>query len=150
MTAKIIRTYLDTGVLIRAFQVGAKNKDRASDIICDSGREFVVSDVLKLELIPKAFFHKQEEEVAFYEAFFKKAAYQVEISPALVAKAIELASKYDLAPCDALHLSAAIEAQVDEFITTEKPTKPFFRVQLLDLQIISLYVPPSKSDKSQK
>ncbi len=148
MTAKIIRTYLDTGVLIRAFQVGAKTKDRASDIISDDNREFVVSDVLKLELIPKASFHKQEEEVAFYQAFFKNAADQIEISPALVAKAIDLASQYDLAPCDALHLSAAIDAQVDEFITTEKPTKPFFRVESLNFKIISLYVPPSQSDES--
>jgi len=63
----------------------------------------------------------------------------IEINTALVEKAIALASEYDLSPCDALHLSAAIEAQVDEFITTEKPTKPFFRVQELDFQIISLY-----------
>lgn len=87
--------------------------------------------------------------MTFYEDFFKSAILSVEINPALVAKAIALASEYDLAPCDALHLSAAIEAQVDEFITTEKSTKPFFRVQELDFQIISLYVPPSKSDKSK-
>jgi predicted nucleic acid-binding protein len=148
MTLKIIRTYLDTGVLIRAFQVGAKNEDRASDIISEDNREFVVSDILKLELIPKASFHKQKDEVAFYEAFFKSAILSVEISQALITKAIELASEYDLAPCDALHLSAALEAQVDEFITTEKPTKPFFRVPKLDFQIISLYVLPKLQSDS--
>jgi predicted nucleic acid-binding protein len=146
MSLKIIRTYLDTGVLIRAFQVGAKNEEQASDIINDSNREFVISDILKLELIPKATFHKQKDEVAFYEAFFENAILSVEISSTLITKAIDLASKYDLAPCDALHLSAAIEAQVDEFITTEKPTKPFFQVSKLDFQIISLYLPPSNAD----
>lgn len=88
MSLKIIRTYLDTGVLIRAFQVGAKNEDRASDIINDSNREFIVSDILKLELIPKATFHKQKDEVAFYEAFFENAILSVEIRSALIAKAI--------------------------------------------------------------
>jgi len=142
------KTFLDTGVLIKAFQSPLEEGKKAFNIVTASDREFVVSDLLKLELLPKARFHKQSKEVAFYEDFFKSATLSIEISPVLVEKSIELASEYDLAPCDALHLSAAIEAQVDEFITTEKPTKPFFRVQELDFQIISLYVSPSKSDHS--
>lgn len=98
-----------------------------------------MSDLLKLELLPKARFHKQSREVAFYEDFFKSATLSIEISLELVTKAIELASQYDLAPCDALHLNTAIEAQVDEFITTEKPTKSFFRVQCVNFQIIYPY-----------
>jgi len=133
------KTFLDTGVLIKAFQSPLEEGKKAFNIITDPNRQFVVSDLLKLELLPKARFHKQSKEVAFYEDFFNSATLTIEVSPELVAKAIELASEYDLAPCDALHLSTAIEAQVDEFITTEKPTKPFFRVQGLDFQIISLY-----------
>ncbi|MDM8557288.1 PIN domain-containing protein [Candidatus Parabeggiatoa sp. HSG14] len=143
------KTFLDTGVLIKAFQSPLEEGKKAFNIVAAPDRKFVVSDLLKLELLPKARFHKQSKEIAFYEDFFKSATLSIEINSALVEKAIALASEYDLAPCDALHLSAAIEAKVDEFITTEKPTKPFFRVQKLDFQIISLYVPPSKSDKSK-
>ncbi len=138
------KTFLDTGVLIKAFQSPLEEGEKAFNIVTTTDRQFVVSDILKLELLPKARFHKQSKEVAFYEEFFKNATLSIEITPIMVAKAIELASEYDLAPCDALHLTAAIEAQVDEFITTEKPTKPFFRVQKLDFQIISLYVLPTR------
>jgi hypothetical protein len=141
------KTFLDTGVLITAFQSPSGEGKKAFNIVTDPDRKFVVSDLLKLELLPKARFHKQVKEVTFYEDFFKSATLFIEINTALVAKAIALASEYDLAPCDALHLCTAIEAQADEFITTEKPTKPFFRVQALDLEIISLYAPPAKNEK---
>lgn len=142
MATKLIRTYLDTGVIIRAFQLGLKANDSISEILGDSTREFIVSDVLKIELFPKARFHKQLREVAFYQDFFDEAVVLVETTPALMSSAINLASQYNLAPCDALHLSMAIEAQVDEFITTEKPEKPFFKVPVLNFQLTSIYRSP--------
>jgi hypothetical protein len=48
-----------------------------------------------------------------------------------------LASRYDLTPIDALHVSAAVIAGVDEFVTGEKDTKPMFRVQ--EVKVVSLY-----------
>lgn len=47
------------------------------------------------------------------------------------------ASDYDLAPIDALHISAAVMADVDEFVTIEKDTKPMCRVR--EVTVISLY-----------
>jgi hypothetical protein len=139
MTVKLIRTYLDTGVIIKAFQKGLIAKGPVSDILTDSRREFVVSDVLKIELFPKPRFHKQARELEFYERFFQAAVLQIETTPAIMARAIELASRFNVASCDALHLSVAIEANVDEFITTEKPNKPFFQVTGLNFRMTSIY-----------
>jgi len=139
MTTQLIRTYLDTGVIIKVFQKGLKAKNLASDIFTDPRREFVVSDVLKIELFPKPRFHKQAKELEFYEQFFQKAVLQIETTPALMARAIDLASRFNVASCDALHLSMAIEANVDEFITTEKSVKPFFQVTGLNFQMTSIY-----------
>jgi hypothetical protein len=37
---------------------------------------------------------------------------------------------------DALHVAAAILAEVDEFITTEKPGKPLYRVK--DINVLPI------------
>jgi len=61
----------------------------------------------------------------------------VTCKPALVEKAIDFASYYNLHPLDALHIAAAYEAEVDEFVTLEKPTKPICQVQ--EIKVISIY-----------
>ena len=64
------KTFLDTGVLIKAFQSPLEEGKKAFNIVTATDRKFVVSDMLKLELLPKARFHKQSKEIAFYEDFF--------------------------------------------------------------------------------
>jgi predicted nucleic acid-binding protein len=133
---------LDTSVIIKAFQKGLNVKNPALDMMTDPRREFVVSDVLKIELFPKPRFHKQAKELDFYERFFRQAVLQIETTPAIMARAIDLASQFNVASCDALHLSVAIEANVDEFITIKKPQKPFFQVTGLNFQMTSIYEAP--------
>jgi hypothetical protein len=48
-----------------------------------------------------------------------------------------LAKTYDINPMDALHISAAILAKADEFITAEKNNKPLFNVNVIRLTIKS-------------
>ncbi len=48
-----------------------------------------------------------------------------------------IACKYGLAAMDALHIAAAISVGAEEFITTEKPTKPMYRVT--GLKVVSLF-----------
>jgi hypothetical protein len=43
---------------------------------------------------------------------------------------------------DALHVACAIAGHAGEFITFEKPTKPFFRIPPEVLRITSLYETP--------
>ena len=49
-------------------------------------------------------------------------------SPEVTKNAIELASRYNISPMDALHVGVAQVAKVDEFITLEKWTKPMCQV----------------------
>ena len=51
--------------------------------------------------------------------------------------AYNIGCKYGLAAMDALHIAAALSLDAREFITTEKPTKPMFRVS--GIKIISIF-----------
>lgn len=130
------RTYLDSGVLIAAWQGTDDIYTNAMLILDDADRAFVISDFIRLETVPKPTFLKKPDEVAFMEKIFARAAVIVESSSALTAQAVKMACKYNLAPVDALHISAALTAKVDEFITSEKSTKPLFSVT--ELQVTSL------------
>jgi predicted nucleic acid-binding protein len=130
------RTYVDANVLIAAFQGDEATAQRAQAILDDPERALVISEYVRLETLPKPVFHRREEEVAFMEAIFT-AAERVSSSESLVQNAVTLAAQYDLAPVDALHASAAIQAGVDEFVTLEKPSKPLFR--LTEIRMVSIY-----------
>lgn len=64
------RTYIDAGVLIAAVRGSGPIAQRALDILDDPDREFASSIFVKLEVLPKAIYHKSEVEAAFYQAFF--------------------------------------------------------------------------------
>lgn len=132
-------TYLDTGVLIAATNGNHKLFEKAFALIDDPDREFVVTDFLKLELLPKPTFHNEAEEVDFYKAFFSNAAVTLDTTPVKTANALTLACSYGLSAVDAIHLQTAIDANVNEFVTTEKPTKPYFRIQQPTFLLTSLH-----------
>lgn len=134
------RTFLDSGVLIAAFRGQEPLASLAFQIIDDPGREFVVTDILRLELIPKAVYEHQEDEVKFYNDFVGSAA-DIPVTPQSTSAALSLAERYGLNACDALHVQAACEGAASEFITTERPEKPFFRVNENGLTMISLAQP---------
>ena len=67
------RTYLDTNVLIEAFQGEKAAAFRALEVLDDPERRFVVSDYLRLEVLPKPTFHGRAEEVQFMRTFFENA-----------------------------------------------------------------------------
>lgn len=130
------KTFVDTNVLIAAFQGTNEISTKALMILDDPEREFIVSDYLRLEVIPKPMFHHRQEEVEFMEAFFASALEVVSSTHILTLQAIEIACKYDLHPLDALHASVAVQAKADEFITLEKESKPFFRLDNLNVKCL--------------
>lgn len=130
------RTYIDANVLIAAFQGEERISRRAMEVLDDPDRLFVVSDFLRLEVLPKPSFNKRTEEVQFMNAVLENAAENVPCNSDVIEKAIKLASIYDVAAMDALHVGAAITASVDEFVTLEKPTKPVCRIS--EIKITSL------------
>ncbi len=131
------RTYIDANVLIAAFQGEEQIARQAMEVLDDPTRLLVVSDYLRLEVLPKPTFHKQREEIEFMQAIFEGAAENVITSSKLTEFALDMASKYDMTPVDALHIGAAMIAGVDEFVTMEKPTKPICRVE--EVKVVSIY-----------
>ncbi|MBR8838850.1 MAG: PIN domain-containing protein [Stigonema ocellatum SAG 48.90 = DSM 106950] len=130
------KTYIDSGVLITTFQGVQSASIRANTILNDGNREFVSSQFVKLEVLPKAIYHNQLDEVQFYETFFAAVSHWVTELEQITQDAYQLACTYALASMDALHVAAAVRLKADELITTEKPTKPMHRVT--QIQIFSL------------
>lgn len=137
-----IRTYLDTGVLIAAYQGDHASHEAAIKIITEGAeREFVSSDLVKLELLPKALFNKRDEEFEFYNTFLSNVDV-ISLDPNSISDgAYKLSSQYGLAACDALHIHTAINSSVAEFITTEKKGKAFFRIPANILTSTTIHVP---------
>jgi predicted nucleic acid-binding protein len=131
----VTRTFVDAGVLIAA-ACGVPNiSDIALRLLDEPKRVFITSDLVRLEVLPKPTYHGFQDEVAFYEAFFTNAR-RVAVSKQLLEDALREACQWGLSACDAIHVAAAKRAKCVEFHTTEKPSKPLFRVS--GIRIVSL------------
>lgn len=130
------KTFLDSNVLITAFQAIDEVWQKAMEIIDDPEREFIVSDYLKLEVIPQPTFHRRHEEIQFMQAFFDSASLHVSPTPLITSRAIILACRYSLGPMDALHAGTAVVSEADVLITLEKPEKPL--CQIKEIKVVSL------------
>ncbi len=130
------RTFADAGVLIWAARGIEPLASAALQLLTAADREFVGSDFLRLELLPKAAYNKQQAEEAFYHRFFAGMALSVPTSPQLMALAEQQAIRYGLSAIDALHAAAAQLADATELHTTERSTSPLFRVR--ELIVISV------------
>lgn len=131
-----MKTFLDSGVLLHAWR-GETLSGAAMKLIDDDTREFFTSQLVRLELLPKARFEKRPREVAFYEAHFADCAGSQPLSQELGREAGKFAARHGLAGPDALQIAAAIRQGVGEFYTSEKPGKPMFRVK--EIRVISLF-----------
>ena len=90
-----------------------------------------------LETLPQARHEKNRSEQEFYATHFAGVVHCECLSEALGKAAERLAGQYGLAGPDALQIAAAIRQGVTEFVTSEKPSKPMFRVK--ELKVVSLY-----------
>jgi predicted nucleic acid-binding protein len=130
-------TFIDAGVLIAAVRGNAEVARRAFEVLNDPQRSFASSEFVRLEVLPKAVFHKQGEEAAFYEAYFRGVDQWVEPDLAVVEGALALGIKNGLSALDALHGAAALLANASEMVTTEKSGKPLHR--LTHLKVTTIY-----------
>ncbi|HRY15399.1 MAG: type II toxin-antitoxin system VapC family toxin [Candidatus Competibacteraceae bacterium] len=133
----IKRTYVDSNVIISAFQSKTASAILALSVLDDLKREFITSAFVRLETLPKPRVHGFLEEVRFIENFFDRCVDQITVDDLLVEHAESLATTYDLSPLDALHVAAAIRGRAHELVTLEKATKPMCRVK--ELSVISIY-----------
>jgi predicted nucleic acid-binding protein len=129
----MIRTFIDTGVLVTAARGSDNTVQRSIDILQDPDREFASSPFLKLELLPKAIYNQRQPEIVFYEAYFAMVTYWATDLEAIMAAAYREVAEFGLGAMDALHIAVAVGAE--EFITSEKPEKSIHRTP--SIRIIS-------------
>jgi predicted nucleic acid-binding protein len=130
-------TFLDSNVLIAAATGSGKHAPQAVSILNDPIRTFASSPFVRLETLPKAVFHKQKQEVAFYEAYFQSVNNWIADCEAMVKEAEKVGCQFGLNMGDALHIAAALMAKADEFITAERPASPFKNVMVIT--VVSIY-----------
>jgi predicted nucleic acid-binding protein len=128
---------VDSGVLIEAFRGSSAIAISALAILNDANREFVTSEFVRLEVLPKPTFQRRLIEVAFYNAFFAIVAQSAPITRALVRLAMRRAEEFGLSAVDALHVAAAETTGAVELITSERPTSPLSRVT--SIRVVSIH-----------
>jgi predicted nucleic acid-binding protein len=131
-----IRTFVDADVLIWAARGREPLSDAGMAVLTNSNREFVASEFLRLEVIPKAAYNQQAAEEAFYQRFFDAVEHWCDVSSPLISRAHQTAIRYGLSAIDAIHVASAHTMAADELVTAERPTSPLFRVQ--EVPIVSI------------
>ena len=119
-----------------AFRGTGREGDLALELLDDREREFASSIFVMLETLPKTEFFEREQERRFYQRFFRDISKWATIDVELTESAFHIASAAGLAAIDALHLAAAHQTQCEEFVTTEKHTKPIHRTNLMAIKTI--------------
>ena len=130
------RTFLDAGVLIVGARGTESDRERVLAILEEPGRSFLASPFLYLEVVPKATYHKQQAERAFYDRYFKDATW-IRDFERMDETARRESEKHGLGAMDALHLAAAYLGNAADLITTERPAKPLYRSGLAE--VVCLY-----------
>lgn len=129
-------TYVDSGVLIFAARGNTEAAALALPFLEDPSREFITSEFVKLEVLPKPICFRKDAEVEFYNAFFNLNNRTVPISATLITTAMEEACKHGLSAIDAIHLACAVLGGAEELVTSEKPSKPIHRTNLVKVTSI--------------
>ena len=121
-----MKTFLDASLLIAAHRGEPTVRGRALAILDDDTRTFVTNDFVRLEVVPKATYHKNFDEESFYELVLD-ASENVATTKELVSAALQEAKRSGLSALDALHVAAAKSSDCEELYTAEKEEKPLFR-----------------------
>lgn len=138
-------TYIDSGVLIFAAQGTTAAAALALPFLGDQAREYVTSDYVRLEIMPKATFERRKAEVDFYNVFFATTTRSIPTSEALLEYALKEACKTGISGLDAVHIACAVFAGAEEFITSERATTPIHRTKLV--KVVSIFPPGYKKKR---
>ena len=140
----LIRTYVDSGVLIYAAKAKSPTAELAIPFVTDPQREYVTSEYVRLEVLPKSKFNKANAETSFFEGFFAANVLCIGPSVDLMKLAMEEAVRHGISAIDALHVSAAAFAGAQELITSEVKSKPMHRTNLI--KVVSIF-PQAMSER---
>jgi hypothetical protein len=65
------KSFVDSSILLAGWRGVTLLRIKSLTILSQAKREFVSSPFVRLEVRPKAVFHKNADEAAFYDAFFE-------------------------------------------------------------------------------
>lgn len=130
-------TYVDSGVLIFAAQGRTAEAALALPFLADPAREYVTSDYVRLEVLPKCTYHRRQPEIDFYSEFFRLNSRTIPTSPALLQYALEEGCNTGISGLDAVHIACAVFAGAEEFITSEKHNTPIHRTT--KVRVVSIF-----------
>ncbi|MCC6394794.1 MAG: PIN domain-containing protein [Bryobacterales bacterium] len=136
MPGRLVRTFLDTGVLITAYKGRPDLRERALAVLEDPRRVFLSSPFVRHECCPKALFNKRHEEYRFYREYFQCAVMFNDVR-LILERASREAARSGVSAMDSLHLAAAHLLGADEFFTIENPRKSIYRSKLV--KVVYLY-----------
>ena len=120
--ARASRTFLDSRVLIAAFNSPSHLSELALEMLEDPNRLFLTSPFVRLEVLQKAIVNKQAAEARFYESFFARATF-ARVLKAILTLGEKEAARSGVGSMDSPHAAAAHLLKAHEFVTTEKPAK---------------------------
>jgi predicted nucleic acid-binding protein len=130
--ARLTRTFLDSGVLIAAYNARPELKVPALAVLKDPNRVFLSSPFVRHEVCPKALFNKRHQEYRFYREYFQRAVMFNDVRLVLE-RASRESARSGVNAMDSIHLAAAHLLRADEFITTETPRKSIYRTSLVEV-----------------
>lgn len=118
--------YLDTNIVIYAIEGQAPLRQRALNHLQSlqtSGFSFAISDLVRLECLIKPLAAHDGALLLDYQAFFTSDVTSLPIRPAVFDRAASIRAMHRYATskrysvADSLHLSTAVEARCDLFLT---------------------------------
>jgi predicted nucleic acid-binding protein len=128
--------FIDAGVLIAASRGNQEVSSQAMQELDDPECEYAASAFVQLETLPKPAYEGLEAETAFYDDYFAAVKHWAAVTPELVEEALREGKASGLDAVDALHVSAARILEVDELVTTERPSKPLHRTKRVKVRSI--------------
>jgi predicted nucleic acid-binding protein len=135
----VTKTYVDSGVLIAAARGNGKLSERALAVLRDTAqREFVSSDYVKLETVPKPTYFGRDAELKFYDAYFASVSMWFRFDATHLEAGLVEACNAGLQGLDAVHVILADISGCDELVTTEKPTSAIHRTARIRIVSIDI------------
>ena len=98
-------------------------------LLRDPNREFVSSDMLMLETLPKVVHFKNKRGETLLRSFFSSCIRHKKVSTKYMNEAYTEACTNGLGGVDALHIVLAESAKAKELITLEKKSKPMYKTK---------------------
>ncbi len=107
--------------------------NKAMQVLYDASRQIILSEAVRLEVMPKPFYQKRQSELELSECIFENS-HLLPWKLCIPKDAYRLACRYGISAREAIHLAFAVEAKVNAFVASENPTPPLLRFNQARLQ----------------